>query len=169
MKITAVFRITNLILAGFFVGYAFGEKSLWIGVVISIAWVIFWGVSQLLDNQLTPDIFFLGYAILCLVGTFMGLHLVLLFLGITAALNVWDTDRFYRRWQDTLKETRFTVPERRRLLRLLLVDGLAFILAVIGLTIEIQLNFGLMLLVVVIALLSLTQLIRLLRNQGAKT
>jgi hypothetical protein len=168
MKTTYYFWIGNLLLAAIFTSYAYWEKSAWIWMAITIGWMILWWLSQLLDNITTPGIFFLVFTSVCLVGTFLGLRSILLFLGVTAALNAWDTDRFYRRWKEALGREANHQLERRHLFRLLLVDGAAISVAILGLTIKTQLSFGLMLLVVVIALISLSQLVRLLRNPGPK-
>ena len=168
MKTTGYFWIGNLLLAAILTSYAYWEQSTWFGMAFTLVWVSLWGLSQLLDNSYTPGIFFFVFTGVCLVGTFLGLRSMLLFLGMTAAMNAWDTDRFYRRWKDALGREANNPLERRHIFRLLLVDGVAISVAILGLTIKAQLSFGLMLLVVVIALISLSQLVRLLRNPGSK-
>jgi len=168
MKTTYYFWIGNLILAAIFTAYAYWEQSTWFGMAFTLVWMILWGLSQLLDNSYSPGIFFFVFMGVCLVGIFLGLHSVFLFLGVTAALNAWDSDRFYRRWKDALGREANNNLERRHIFRLLLVDGVAIGVAILGLTIKTQLSFGLMLLVVVIAVMSLSQLVRLLRNPGSR-
>jgi hypothetical protein len=168
MKTTYYFWIGNLLLAAILTLYAYWEQSNWFWMAFTLAWMILWGLSQLLDNSYTPGIFSFVFTGVCLVGTFLGLRSVLLFLGMTAALNAWDADRFYRRWKDTLEREANNPLERRHIFRLLMVDGVAISVAILGLTIKTQLSFGLMLLIVVIALISLSQLVRLLRNPGPK-
>jgi hypothetical protein len=168
MKTTYYFWIVNLILAAIFTTYAYWEQSIRFGMAFTLVWMILWWLSHLLDKSYSPGIFFFIFTGVCLVGTFLGLRSLFLFLGITAALNAWDADRFYRRWKDTLgREANYNL-ERRHIFRLLLVDAVAIGVAILGLTIKTRLSFGLMLLVVVIALISLSQLVRLLRNPGAK-
>ena len=168
MKTTTYFWIGNLFFAAIFTSYAYWEKSSWIWMAFMLVWMILWGLSQLLDNSYTPGIFFLVFVVICLVGTILGLRIIFLFLGMLAALNAWDTDRFYRRWKGALGREANKNLERRHLFRLLWVDGVAISVTILGLTIKTQLSFGLMLLVVVIALISLSQLVRLLRNPGSK-
>ncbi len=168
MKTTYYFWIGNLFLAAILTAFAYWEQSAWIWMGFTIIWIILWGLSQLLENNYTPAIFFFVFTGGCLVGTFLGLRSMLLFLGMTAALNAWDTDRFYRRWKDALRREANNQLERRHIFRLLFVDGVAISVAILGLMIKTQLSFGLMLLVVVIALISFSQLVRLLRNPGTK-
>jgi len=168
MKTTNYFWIGNLLLAAIFTAYAYWEQSTWFLMAFTLVWMILWGLSQLLDNSYTPGIFFFVFTGVCLIGTFLGLRSMLLFFGVTAALNAWDTDRFHRRWKDALGREANNNLERRHIFRLLLVDGVAIGVAILGVTIKTRLSFGVMLLVVIIALISLSQLVRLLRNPESK-
>jgi hypothetical protein len=168
MKTTVFFLLGNFLLTAIFTSFAYLEKSIWIGTTLTIILAVLWGLSQLLEYRFLPGLFFLMFSIICLVGTFLGLRSILLFLGMTAALNTWDTDRFYRRWKAALEREPNKNLEWKHIFRLLIVDGSAIGVAIIGLSIKTQLSFGLMLLVVIIALISLSQLIRLLRNSRSK-
>ena len=166
MKTTYFFWVGNLILAAILTAYAFWEASTWIWMAVTILWAILWWMSLLLDNSFTPGVFFFGFVVACLVGVLLGLRFILLFLGLTAALNAWDVDRFYRRWKDELKRKANPKIELRHFSRLILVDVISISVVVLGLSIKMQLSFGLMLVLVVIALVSLSQLIRLLRSSS---
>jgi hypothetical protein len=164
MKTTYFFWLGNLLLAAIFTAYAYWEASSWIWMAVTILWTILWWMSLLLDNSFSPGIFFFGFVIVCLAGVFLGLRFILLFFGMIAALNAWDTDRFYRRWKDDLRQKANTKIELRHLFRLILVDTVSISVGIFGLSTKAQLSFGLMLLLVVIAMVSLSQLIRLLRS-----
>jgi hypothetical protein len=168
MKTTVYFLIGNLILTAIFTSFAYWEQSIWIGMAFVIVLAILWGLSLQLDYRYLPGVFFLVFSVICLVGTFLGLRSILLFLGITSALNTWDLDRFYKRWKDDLRRQANINIEGKHLIRLILVDVVSICVAIAGLSIKTRLSFGLMLLVVVIALISLAQLIKLLRNPGSK-
>jgi hypothetical protein len=168
MKITKFFRVINLFLAAIFVSIALWEKGLWIAVGITGFWIILWWYRQGSAWDFAPSVFFVGYVGACVVGAYWGLQPILIFLGVTAALNAWDSDRFYRRWKDAEQSEGLRKLEGRHLYRILAVDGLGVILAVAGLSLNAQFNFGIMLLVGVLAVISLSRLISLLRKPGPK-
>jgi len=168
MKITRNFRFFNLLFAAGLTSFAFWEKGLWFGLLLTITWVFLWWLSRKIEWDFAPSLFFLGYVGICLAGSFWGLRPIFLFLGLTAALNAWDSDRFFRRWKVVQTDGSTRNLERRHLFRILSVDGVAIILAVIGLSLKAQLNFAIMLLLGVLAMVSLSRLINMLRNLNPK-
>lgn len=169
MNISKYFLISNFLIAALITSFAFLEKGLWVGIVITLIWLILWWISQSSASNFMPSIFFVGFILICLAGSFWGLRPSLPFLGVIAALNAWDSDRFYRRWKDVEDNQSMRNIERNHLVRILAVDGMAIILAAIGLSLKAQLNFGIILLCGFLAVISLSRLISLLRNHSQRS
>jgi len=166
MKITKYFLISAFLIAALITSFAFWEIDSWVGIGITLFWLILWWVSQSAASNFMPSIFFVGFIFICLVGSFWGLRPSLSFLGVIAVLNAWDSDRFYRRWKGVENNQSMRNIERKHLIRILAVDGTAVILAAIGLSFKAQLNFGIILLCGFLAVISLSRLISLLRNHS---
>jgi hypothetical protein len=168
MKTTKVLQIIFLFLAGAFLAYAFWDREYKIMAAVIVFWVLLWWFSLGSGYDYAPSVFFAVYSGLCLVGSYLGLRPIFLLAGIISALSAWDVDRFLRRWRDAGVGLDTKPIEKKHLLRLLAVDGIGFLLAGIGLNFRIQLSFAMMLLIGVLAIVSLSWLLGILRNSGSK-
>ena len=168
MKTTKVLRIISLILAGASLSYAMWMSGYEILSAMTVLWLLLWWYSLGFSYDNASSVFFAGYAGLCLIGSYLGLRPILLLVGIIAVLSTWDADQFLRRWKDEGAVADIKAIEKKHLLRLLVVDGIGFLLAGVGLTFRVQLSFAMMLLIGALAVVSLSALIGILRSSGSK-
>lgn len=168
MKITKYFFLSILLIAASVVSYGFWEKGLWAGIIFTLVWSAFWWIGQSAITDTISSVFFIGLIGACLVGSFIGIRPIFLFTGVVAALNAWDSDRFYRRWKNVEIEPGRRNLEWKHLSRILAVDGVTVLLGVIGLSIKAQMNFRIILLFGILAVLSFSWLISQLRKHSQK-
>jgi hypothetical protein len=165
MKMTKYFRVTALVLAASFLAYAFWIDGQRLAAVITLSWCLLWGFSLKTEQDSIPSIFFVVYSAACLVGTYMGFRIIFLLVGFIAAMSAWDIDRFLLRWK--VVEAELAI-EKRHLIRLLAVDSVGFLLAVVGFSYKIRLGFTVMLLVGAFTIIGLIWIINLLRSAGSR-
>ncbi len=98
------------------------------------------------------------------VGAWLGLDPYLLLLGLIAALSAWDLDAFSRQ----VRDTGAVMPELegRHLRRLLIVDGISLLLAVLALTVQLRLSFGLAVAAAIVALVGLSRAVGFFRRDS---
>jgi hypothetical protein len=145
------------------VAYALG--ALW----VLAAAIIVLGALWLLRHRLGwlwatwPVVLLLVAA--AVAGTWLALNPILLLVGLTAALSAWNLDHFVRQLGEVDAVEQERTLKHLHLRRLLIVDGLGLLLAVLALTIRIRLSFGVALTLGLIALLGLSRAIRFLRRE----
>ena len=107
--------------------------------------------------------FFMGAAAL---GLLLGLGSGWILVGVAAVLCAWDLDHFAQRLRSAGRVEGARELERRHLLRLLAVSGLGFLLAAIALGLKLELGFGAAVFLGLLVVISLSQLVGLLRRES---
>ena len=105
-------------------------------------------------------------ALASVIGAALGANAWFLVIGLVAALSAWDLDTFARQlWSvdEVAQEL-----ESRHLARLLFVDVLSLVLTGLALTVELQLSFGVAVVLALVALVALSRAIGLL-GRGASS
>jgi hypothetical protein len=154
---TAAALITSIVLAAsaLMLAYAFG--ALWLPAAAILISGLLWIVGQRLGWRWVALPMVGLFVVVAAVGAWLDLSPVLLLVGLIAALSAWHLDGFARQLQRVDAVERERALQRRHLRRLLLVDGLGLLLAVPALTLQINLNFGLALVLGLIAFLGLSR------------
>lgn len=145
-------------------GYAL--DGVWQGALLIVALGFLWLFDQWRGGSWVASVglvFFVGAAA---AGLWLDLGDVWMLLGVVAALSAWDLDRFARRQKNAERVENVQQLERRHLWRLLIVDGLGFLLAVVGLGLKIKVSFGVALLLVLLAVLGLSRVVGFLRRES---
>jgi hypothetical protein len=145
------------------VGYALGGA--WPGTLLILALGLLWLFDQWRGGGRVASValvFFVGAAA---VGLWLDLGDVWMLLGVVTALSAWDLDRFAQR-QSNVRVENIQLLERRHLRRLLIVDGVGFLLAAVGLGLKIKVSFGAALLLVLLAVLGLSRAVGFLRRES---
>jgi len=87
-------------------------------------------------------------------------------LGMMAALSAWNLDHFAQCLACAGQAEQARELERQHLWRLLIVDGLGFLLAALALGLQIKPDFGLACILGLLAIVGLSQTIRFLRRES---
>lgn len=118
------------------------------------------------DLRLPPKVAFVLFVGAAAFGLGQDLPSGWMLLGLVAALSAWDLAHFAHLLDGAEGVEQRRLLERRHLRRLLIVDGLGLLLGGAALTVQIQLGFGLVLLLGLLALLGLSRAVRFLRREG---
>ena len=87
-----------------------------------------------------------------------------LLISLVAALSAWDLDHFTRRLRKAEQIDKARVLERRHLRRLLIVDGLSLLVAAIALVLQVEISFGVALILGALAVMGISQVVAFLRQ-----
>jgi len=164
---TATALIASIIAAAsaLMLAYALGA------LLLPAAAILFLGVTWVMGQRLSwtwlARLMVGLFVVTAAVGAVLDLSTVLLLVGLIAALSAWHLDGFDRQLKRVDAVDQEQTLQRRHLRRLLLVDGLGLFLAVLALTVQIDLSFGLALVLGLIALLGLSRAIGFLRREGS--
>lgn len=160
LAITANFFLTPAVLA-----LSFGLQGFWIGALAALGlglggW-IGWREEMEFWN---PDIYFTAAILLTAFGAFLGLMSILLVIAVAAALAGWDLLRFLERIKQSDSFEKIDAFEKPHLAQLgfTLLGG--SVTASIVLSAQVQISFTVALVLAGVLIISVGQLIRLLRN-----
>jgi hypothetical protein len=109
---------------------------------------------------------FLCFTLAAAIGMLLGLGAGWMLLGAAAALVAWDLDDLVRRLERAGRVEAQAAIESRHLARLAAVAGLGLALAAIPLGLRLDLGFGLVLLLGLLAVLGLGRVVAYLRREG---
>lgn len=143
-------------------GFIFSAAWPWTFAIIGTA--LFWLFGRLRGWNWIGSVGLVGFTGSAVFGLWLKLPSGWMLIGIIAALCAWDLQHFTQRLQDV------TVPkslEIRHLQRLLIVGSLGLLLASIALLIQVEFKFGDALILVLLAILGLSQAIGFLRRESA--
>jgi hypothetical protein len=147
-------------------GYGLGGLWTWMPLIVALAFL--WPVGQWRGWGWSSSLGLVFSATLAAVGLLLGLAAGWMLLGLVAALAAWDMDGFRQRLRSV---ERVDAPaqrdlERRHIQRLLAVAGLGLLLAAVVLGIRLELKFGAVLLLGLLAILGLSQAIGFLNRES---
>jgi hypothetical protein len=100
------------------------------------------------------------------LGVWIGLSPVLMAISVLASLLAWDLADFYRRLRRAAPEDDLRSLERLHLLRLAGLAGTSLVLILAALLIHLQISFGWLFLLALVAIFGILQLVRRLRQGG---
>ncbi len=163
---TAAALITSIVLAASALILAYALGALWLPAAAILIFGLAWIVGQRLGWRWVAWLMVGSSVVAAAVGAWLDLSPVLLVVGLIAALSAWDLDGFARQLKRVDAVEQKQVLQRRHLRRLLLADGLGLLLAVLAVTVQVDLSFGLALILGLIALLGLSRAIGFLRRES---
>jgi len=156
---------TSILLASLTLSLSYGLEHYWVGSVAALG-VGLWGWYGLKNVQSAwgIDLYLVGMVLLVTIGGLLDLMTILLFLTLLSTLGAWDLIRFQRRIEHSPLSDSIPQIEKQhlKLLGLALLGG--GILAGVMLTARLQISFSVTLVLGVILIVSLSGIIRLLRN-----
>lgn len=98
------------------------------------------------------------------LGVWVGLSPFLLAISVLGSLLAWDLADFSRRLRRAAPEDNLRLLEKQHLMRLAGVGGLSLALTLAALIVHLQISFGWLLLLAIVAILGLLQLVKRLRQ-----
>ena len=165
MTYRVLILVVSILIAPVALSLAYGLEQYWVGSVAALGLGL-WGLYGWKKRQSawSADLFFGGVVLLVTIGGLLGLMTYLLLLALLSALGAWDLIRFQRRIEHSpLSESILKIEKRHlTLLGLTLLGGGIF--AGVMLTVRMQISFSVTLVLGVILIVSLGEIIRLLRN-----
>jgi len=153
-------------LSAFFLALGFASSGLWAGTAAVLAVGALWLLGHLRALPWMSSAAFAMQAIAAAVAMWMDVWAGWPLLGLVAALVTWDLDQFARRMQAAGRVDDGPGLERLHIQRLLIVAGIGFLLATVGLAVRVRLTFGLALFLAAVAMLGLSLVIGTMRRAG---
>jgi hypothetical protein len=150
----------------FVVGYAQGELWTWTVPVLVIG--VLWLLGQWRRWYWLSSVGLVAYAGCAAAGLLQGMGAGWMLMGQITALVAWDLSAFVRRMESVERIEGQQDLERRHLLWLLAVAALGLLLAAVALGLRLELGFGAILLLALLAILGVSRAIALLRREGAE-
>ncbi|MFP3896337.1 MAG: hypothetical protein ACLFV5_05825 [Anaerolineales bacterium] len=165
MMITKIL-VACTILAALITALGYGLGGLWIGALMSIAVGSLWLLGQRRDWPWIAPLALVCFVGAAMVALWLGLAPGLFLLGVVLALSAWDLDHFARRVNSVGRIEEAHHLRRRHMGRLVAVNASSLIFGGAALAIEIQLDFYIILLLALLAVVGLSQSIRFLQSGG---
>jgi hypothetical protein len=158
--------LASIVLGATALALGFGLAGDWLGVAVVVALGLLWLIGQWRGPAWTSSVGLVGFVLLAAAGLLLGLGPGWMLLGLVAALTAWDLDGFLRRLDSVEWVERRSEVERRHLLRLLLVDALGLALAALALGVRLDLSFGYLILLGLVAAWGLGRAVGFLRRES---
>jgi hypothetical protein len=156
----------SIVLAASALTVAYGLGGLWIPAAVVLVVGALWVLGERAGWSWISWPMVVLFAGAAAVGALLSLNHILLLIGLIAALSAWDLDHLARQLDRVDAVEHESAMKRRHLLRLLAVDGLGLLFAVVALLVEIRLSFGLALVLGLVALLGLSCALRFFRRES---
>jgi hypothetical protein len=141
----------------------FSKAVIWILVCGGI-----WALAQARRWLWVPSVGFLAAVTLAGFGLWMSLPGGWMLAGALGALLAWDLSDFERRLRTAAPGDDTAGLERRHLLRLTIIAGLAFLFSLFGMLSRLEFSFEIIAFLTLLAALGLTQLIGRMRRRDEK-
>jgi len=165
MNYTQRIFLISVLIAVFAVLLAYVVNSYWLGALVAMSLGFLGWFGQY--KQRWPwsiHLFLSGTVVLVIIGVIIGLNLYFFLPAILSAMAAWDLARFQQRVIDTQGLENIPNVEKRHLSLLALSLGSGGIFAGVVLTMRIQFNFGITLVLGVILIISFGQIYRIVNN-----
>ncbi len=163
---TAKLALITTALAAGALALGYGLSGLWTWMLLVLALGLLWLLGQRRGWGWMASAVLVLFVIAAASGLWFGLVAGWMLSGVVAALSAWDLDHFALRLRSVERVEGAHELERRHLRRLLIADGLGLLLAALALRVEIELSFGVALLLGLFAVLGLGQVIGFLRRES---
>jgi hypothetical protein len=143
-------------------GYGLGGSWSWAGlwVILALLWLIEQRPAGLPG---TGTLALVVYVSAAAAGYLAGFPTALMLLVVVAALSAWDLDRFRRRLAAVKPAGEQGLMERRHLVKLAAVASLGTLLAGFGFLIQIQFSFGVIAMLTLLIVFTLSRMAAALR------
>ena len=146
------------------VAYSIGGQGQWSPVFIALG--VLWWIGQRRGEQRVAAFGLLGFVVGAVIGFWVDLGGGRLLLSTVAALAAWDLGDFALRLQDVDNDEDVRTLEHHHLRRLAVVSSMGLLLGELALTIRVDLRFGVVSALGLIAIFGLSRLVRFLRRES---
>jgi hypothetical protein len=161
---TAVTISIVLAASALIAGYGLG--ALWLPAAAVLVMGVLWILGQRAGWSWFAWLMVVLFTGAAAIGTLLDLNRILLTVGLIASVSAWDLDAFARQLRRVDAVEKELALKRRHLRRLLVVDSLGLLIAVLALAVQIKLSFGLALVLGLVALVGLSRAIRFFRRES---
>jgi hypothetical protein len=171
-RLTGALSRASAGLSVFFLALGFALRGLWAGTAAILAVGALWLLGQLRPPTRpgalpwTSSVAFVMLVIAAAVAMLLSVGAAWPLLGLVAALVTWDLDHFAQRMQAAKRVDDRPGLERGHIQRLLIVAAVGYLLAAVGLVLQLRLSFGLALLLAALAMLGFSLIIGYMRRMG---
>jgi hypothetical protein len=149
-------------------GYARSGLWAWTSLIVALGGL--WLLGQWRGWGWMASVGLVFFVVAAAAGLWLNLATGWMLLGVVAALATWDLDHFVQRLRsvggDETPAEQWRELEQRHLRRLLIVDGLGLLLALVALEIKVKLSFGIAFSLGLLAVLGLSRVIGFLRRES---
>jgi len=162
---------TSIVLAALALTSAYGLDAVWIpaGAILFLAtlWLAGQSIKGTAYRGWMSWVVVGLFIVVAVAGAWLDLSPLLLTIGLTATVSAWDLDYFARQLNGVDRVVESRKLTRRHLQRLLIVDGVGLLIAVLALNVQIRLSFAPALGLGLIALLGLIRVIDFMRRKSS--
>jgi hypothetical protein len=156
----------STVLATALLAAGFGLYDTWNRALLVLAAGALWLLGQRLGWRWVASTVLVFFALMAILGLWLAVPDDWMLLGWVAALSAWDLEHFARDMADAGYVENMQDLERGHLRRLLIVDGLAVLLGELALRIKVEIGFGTVFVLALLAVFGLSRAIRFLRYEG---
>lgn len=156
----------SIILATSVLALGYGLGGFWIPAILMLAMGSLWLLGRRTSCRWSASVMLILLVIAAAIGLRMDLEPALMLFGVVAALSAWDLDHFARRLTEAGRVEQEQALTRHHLRRLLIVDAVGLLLGAVALLIRVDLSFGVVLLLALLALLGLSRAISFLGRES---
>jgi hypothetical protein len=153
-------------LAAAALGMGYIYRDLWIWTLAIVALGLLWLFGLWRRWEWASSAGWILYTAGAAAGLLQGAGFGWMLFGLSMALIAWDLDAFGRRLQSAQRVERKEDLERRHLLRLAVVSAMGWLLAAIAIGARLELGFGVVLLLALLAAFGLSRTLALARRQS---
>jgi hypothetical protein len=166
MSLTGRLCIASIVIAAGALALAYGldGQGQWSPVFVALG--LLWWTGQRRGERRVAAFGLLGFVVGAVIGFWMNLGGGRLLLSTVAALAAWDLGDFALRLQDVDNDEDARALEHHHLWRLAVVSGIGLLLGGLALTIRVDLRFGVVSALGLIAIFGLSRLVRFLRRES---
>jgi hypothetical protein len=156
----------STVLATALLAVGFGLYDTWNRALLVLAAGALWLLGQRLGWRWVASTVLVFFALMAILGLWLAVPDDWMLLGWVAALSAWDLEHFARGMADAGYVEDVQDLERGHLRRLLIVDELAVLLGELALRIKVEIGFGTVFVLALLAVFGLSRAIRFLRYEG---
>ena len=144
----------------------YGLVGLWTGAAFIMALGFLWLIGQRRGWGWMASAGLVFFVSAAAFGLWLGAGTGWMLIGVAAALSAWDLDYFTQRLSGVGRVGRTHNLEHRHLQRLLIVDILGLVLAIVALGIQVEFGLVTAMLLGLLTVLGLSRMVGFLRREG---